>query len=109
MTGRVRNQKLAAAELVAKVRSAVATGVYYLLPHARLRCTEREVPLPDIEHVFAVGHPVAQRDRCDEPNADWSYCFERTTVDNKKLRIVVAFAGRMLIVTVVRLDAKKEN
>ena len=40
--------------------------------------------------------------------ADWSYCFEGLTVDGDPLRVVVAFDGWMLVVTVVRLGGQED-
>lgn len=101
----VRKPKLAKDEVVARVAEAVATGAYRILPHARQRCTERDVAAADIECALANGHPVPRRDRYDSLAKDWSYCFEGRTVDQDDLRVIVAFEDWMLVVTVVRLEA----
>ncbi len=98
--------KLTRTELLHRVRDAVQSGDYRVLPHARQRCTERDVSVPDIEHVLENGHVVPRRDRRDERG--WTYCFEGTTIDSHEVRIVVAFEDRMLVVTVVRLDLDVE-
>ncbi|MBM4321656.1 MAG: hypothetical protein FJ125_17375 [Deltaproteobacteria bacterium] len=51
----MRPPKLERQELLRRVAEAVATGRYRILPHARLRCTEREVSAPDIEHALERG------------------------------------------------------
>ena len=89
------------------MQAAVKTGEYRILPHARQRCTERDVSAPDIENALESGHHVPRRDRYDEPSGDWSYCFEGRTVDGDRLRIVVAFEDWMLIVTVVGPDGEE--
>jgi hypothetical protein len=99
-----RKPKLVKDELVARVAEALASGNYRILPHARQRCTERDVAAADIECALENGHPVARRDRYDNLVEDWSYCFEGRTVDEDALRVVVAFEDWMLVVTVVRLD-----
>lgn len=99
-----RKPKLGRQDLVERVAKAVATGAYRILPHARQRCDERDVSVPDIEHALEDGHPVPRRDRYDVLAGDWSYCFEGRTVDEDVLRVIVAFDGWMLIVTVVRLE-----
>jgi len=104
----VRKPKLERVELIKLVAAAVASGKYRILPHARKRCTERDVSAPDIECALENGHPVPRRDRFDPIVEDWSYCFEGRTVDEDALRVVVAFDGWMLVVTVVRLDAKED-
>ena len=102
-----RKPKLARGELVKRVAESVASGQYRILPHARERCRERDVSVPDIECALEHGHPVPRRDRFDTVAGDWSYCFEGRSVDDEALRVVVAFEGWMLVVTVVRLDTRE--
>lgn len=104
----LRSPKLDPEDLSKRVAEAIATGRYRILPHARQRCTEREVSAPDIANALERGHPVPRRDRDDEGPASWSYCFEGPTVEEEPLRIVVAFEAWMLVVTVVRLGGKEE-
>ena len=106
--GNVRKPKLERNELVRLVREAISTGRYRILPHARQRCTERNVAAPDIENALEHGRHAARRDRYDEHAADWSYCFEGPSVDGDALRVVVAFDDWMLIITVVRLGGGRE-
>ena len=98
-----RRSKLDKASLLERVRRAISEGEYRILPHARQRCSEREVPVPVIENALESGRHVTRRDRYDEAYADWSYCFEGASVDGLDLRVVVAFDDWMLIVTVVRI------
>lgn len=102
-----RPPKLDKAQVVHRVRDAVNSGDYRILPHARVRCSERDVSAPDIEDVLLHGHRVPRRDRYDEPYESWSYCYEGATVDDAVVRVVIAFDKRMLIVTVVRLGEKE--
>ncbi len=104
MTVPGRKPKLGKNELVARVAEAVTSGRYRILPHARQRCTERDVAAADIECALENGHPVPRRDRYDALEGDWSYCFQGRTVDEDTLLVVVAFEDWMLVVTVVRLD-----
>jgi hypothetical protein len=101
-----KKPKLDHAALVVKVHEAVASGEYRILPHARQRCSERDVAAPDIENALMTGRHVPRRDRYDEPYQAWSYCFEGASVDSDALRIVVSFDDWMLVVTVVRLGDK---
>lgn len=105
----VRPTKLQATDLLAKVRSAVANGRYRILPHARLRCTERDVAAADLELALTTGRHVLRRDRYETVHQAWSYCFEGATIDGDDLRVVVAFEDWMLIVTVVRLGIQEEH
>jgi len=86
------------------VAQATASGQYRILPHARQRCTERDVSIADIESALENGRHVPRRDRFDERCGSWSYCFEGRSVDDDRLRVVIAFEDWMLVVTVVLLD-----
>lgn len=103
----MKTPKLARAELMERVAEANSSGRYVILPHARQRCSERDVAAPDIEHALEKGHPVPKRDRYEDAYRSLSYCFEGPTVDEVPLRVVVAFEASMLVVTVVRLDAQE--
>jgi hypothetical protein len=94
--------------LVTRVRKAARRREYLMLPHARQWSLERSVRAPDIEHALLHGHPVPSRDRFVKERGRWSYCFEGKDVDGRELRVIVAFQGLMLVVTVVRL-AELEN
>jgi hypothetical protein len=101
---RVKASKPARQDLLDRVAQAVASGRYRILPHARQRCDERKVSAPDIETALEGGRYVPRRDRFDERQGDWSYCFEGASVDGDRLRVIVAFEDWMLVVTVVALD-----
>ncbi len=104
----MRTPKLPDDALLRKVRDAVASGEYRILPHARQRCSERDVAVPDIENALVSGRHVPRRDRYDEPYSAWSYCFEGASVDGEPLRVVVSFDGWMVVVTVVRLGNEED-
>jgi len=106
MARSTRPPKIPGPDLVSRVLDAVATGRYRILPHARQRCTEREVAAADIEQALERGRHVPARDRFDAPSASWSYCFEGSSVDGDALRVVVAFEDWMLVATVVRLGGR---
>lgn len=100
-----KSQKLPKKDVLERVRFAATSGQYRVLPHARQRCTERNVPLPDLEYLLETGHHAPRRDRYDESHASWTYCFEGKTIDDTILRVIVAFDGQLLIVTVVKLSS----
>lgn len=104
-----RPPKLDDEVLTQRVRDAAASGRYRILPHARQRCDERDVSAVDIAHALAQGHRVRARDRFEQAWRAWSYCFEGKTVDDERLRVIVAFDDWVLIVTVVRLGDHKER
>ncbi len=104
----MKTPKFKSQELAKLVGDAVASGRYRILPHARQRCSERDVSVPDIENALEKGHHVPRRDRYSEESQDWSYCFQGAAVDGEDLRVVVAFDEWMLVVTVIRLAGRED-
>jgi len=68
----VKAPKLTQADLLKRVAEALSSGRYVILPHARQRCSERDVSAPDIEHALEKGRPVPRRDRYEEAHRAWS-------------------------------------
>ena len=104
----MKEQKLKELILIGQVKKAIETGEYVILPHARIRCIERDVAPADIEYVLEKGRRVKSRDRFDENLKRWSYCFEGRTIDKKPTRVIIAFIEKMAIVTVVNLGGTYE-
>ena len=94
--------------LIGKARKAIVAGDYVILPHARIRCSERDIAATDIELVLEKGKRTKSRDRYDESWKRWSYCFEGKTVDKEHARVVITFLKKMAIVTVVRIGGTYE-
>lgn len=95
--------------LIHHVRKSIATGDYVILPHARKRCTERNVSAADIEHALQNGIRVKKRDRYDDTLKRWSYAFEGDSIDGEPLRVIIAFIQKLSIVTVVNLGDFNEE
>lgn len=89
--------------LINSVKKSIATGDYVILPHARIRCTERNVSVPDIEHALEQGRRVKKRDRFDDALQRWSYTYEGDSIDGESLRVVITFIQKLAVVTVVKL------
>jgi hypothetical protein len=99
--------KIEEKSLIDGVKKSIATGNYIILPHARIRCTEREVSAADIEYVLEKGRRVKVRDRFDKQLQRWSYAYEGNSIDGEPLRVVIAFIQKLAIVTVVKLGGLK--
>jgi hypothetical protein len=99
--------KIEEKSLLEKVRKSIATGDYVILPHARIRCTEREVSAADIEHALEIGRRIKMRDRFDEALKRWSYAYEGSSIDGESLRVIVTFIEKLAVVTVVKLGVTK--
>ena len=93
--------------LLAKVHECIESGNYLDTRHSSDRQNERLITRPEILQALRKGHRVPSRDRYEEVYEDWSYAIEGKTIDNRSLRVIVAFdeKTRTLIVTAVDLDA----
>ncbi len=85
---------------------SAAKGDYLILPHARIRCTQREVSAVDIEYALEKGRRIKRRDRFDEGLQRWSYAYEGNNIDGEFLRVIIAFIQKLVVVTVVKLGEK---
>jgi len=89
------------------VRECIEQGRYRDTTHGSERKVERSISLLEILHVLKRGRHVPKRDKYELEYGDygWSYCFEGKTIDERLLRVVVAFdeETQMLIVTAVEL------
>ena len=83
--------------LIDKVKKSIATGDYIILPHARIRCTEREVSAADIEYALERGRRMKVRDRFDEVLQQWSYAYEGNSIDGEPLRVIIAFIQKLVL------------
>jgi len=97
--------KLSETEIHRHVNTAINTGHYIILPHARQRSKERKVLPSDIECALKNGRRIKKRDRLDPAFKTWSYAFEGKTIDEKALRVIITIDEILKIVTVVILDA----
>jgi hypothetical protein len=93
--------------LLIKVIESITTGDYIILPHARIRCSEREVSAADIEYVLEKGRRIKMRDRFDQVLQRWSYAYEGNSIDGESIRVVIAFIQKLAVVTVVKLGGIK--
>lgn len=93
--------------LIDRVRKSIASGDYVILPHARIRCTERDVSAADIEQALENGRRIKMRDRFDETLQRWSYAYEGNSIDGEPLRVIIAFIQKLAVVTVVKLEGSK--
>lgn len=89
--------------LIDNVKKSIVTGDYLILPHARIRCTQREVSAADIEYALEKGRRIKRRDRFNEELQRWSYAYEGNSIDGEPLRVIIAFIQKLAVVTVIKL------
>jgi len=89
------------------VRSHVEHGTYRDTRHAAQRKKERDITLLEILHVLRRGHHEKRKDEFKPEYGDWNYAIRGKTVDQRELRVVVAFvAPGMLVITAIDLNQK---
>lgn len=95
--------------VLAIVLECLDNGRYLDTRHATDRQAERLITRQEILQALRRGWHVPSRDRYEEAYGDlgWSYAIEGRTIDNRPLRVIVAFdeETKTLIVTAVDLDA----
>ena len=91
------------------VHERVEAGRYLDTRHGSVRQSERLITRLEILDVLRRGRHVPSRDRYEEGygNLGWSYAIEGKTLDNRHLRVIVAFDEEIntLIVTAIDLEA----
>ena len=97
-------EKLNVASLV---RAHLEAGTWILSRHALERMELRAVGAPEVEFVLHNGAHERERDQVSEKGT--AYAFRGLTLDGKQLRVVIAFRVRMLVVTVIDLDASPDR
>lgn len=97
-----RPQKIV--NLLEKARACVASGHYLDTSHAQHRKNERNISLPEVLYVIKNGYHEKRKDEFKTEHNDWTYAIRGFTLDNRELRIAIAFASKnMLIITVIQL------
>jgi hypothetical protein len=91
--------------LMQLIKACVESGDYRDTTHAKDRKGGRNILRTEIEFVLKNGHHVPRKDQFDELFQAWNYAIEGSTVDRRKLRIIVSFndVTKMLIITVIDL------
>ena len=90
------------------VRQRAHTGDFVILPHAKVRQVERNISVVDIVFVLKNGDRDPERDEFKEDFQSWNYAIKGRTLDNRTLRIAVAFdENEMLIITVIPLGKRR--
>ena len=105
-----RSQKLSKEALRIKIDAALANGDVLISDHARRRKATRRFTDDDIFHALRLGHPVARRDKYEEPDdmLGWSYCIEGKAIDATNIRTAIAFHGVLVVITIIDLDHDDE-
>lgn len=91
-------------ELFSKIRDCIAKERYRESKHARDRKVERKIDLTDALYVLKNGYHEKQKTSFDESFGVWKYAVRGKTLDNKDIRIIIAFdEDGMLIITIMHV------
>ena len=92
------------ADVLKMARQCIETGRYYDTTHARLRKSQRRISLAHVLHVIQNGYHEKRKDQYHPEYKDWTYSIRGRTIDEKDIRIAIAFdRDDMLIITVIEI------
>lgn len=95
---------LKVADVLQKARVCIETGRYYDTTHASLRKSQRRISLAHVLHVVQNGCHEKSKDQYHAEHSDWTYAIRGKTIDEKDIRIAIAFdKDDMLIITVIEV------
>lgn len=95
-------------DLMDQIRAALDDSRYDFVEHALERLELRQVSETEVTHVLRQGRHEKKKDQFDDKHGNWKYAITGKTVDNRELRVVVAFVNPdMFVITVIDLSASR--
>ena len=92
-------------DLIGKVRKAVESGNVLETKHSKERQSERGISRLGVFHVLKTGFHQPRKDTYNEQESTLAYSIRGKTLDEQKLRVIVAIdPNGLLIITVIKLD-----
>lgn len=98
------------ANVTAKMKELLGRNLVRIHPHANDRMGTRGVIYFEVLQALSNARHEPRRDRFSETHSSWEYSFNGSTIDDRELRIGVAFEvdqkskERLLVVTVIDLE-----
>jgi hypothetical protein len=80
-----------------RIKKLWSDGKTEIRPHARLRMSQREIDILDIQNVIRYGRIVEH----SRPQHLWRYAILGKAVDGAAIKVVVEINGSLIIVTVI--------
>lgn len=96
------NTALRTGELLRKIKAHVQKGTYIVSAHAFQRQNQRSIDLEDVLYVLKTGIREESKDLFDVKRQIWKYAIRGRTTEEINIRIIIAFEGEMVIITVMR-------
>jgi hypothetical protein len=96
-------------EIWQSLEQSIYHGNYIFSSHAKKRLKDRSVTdievLDILENKPNRRRTVKSKDTYTYGHQDWSYCIEGYEIDGQKIRIIISFDSRlMLVITVIRIS-----
>lgn len=93
-----------------KVRHCIKTRAYRITSHARKRQEQYSITLPELIFVLLNGFHEKDKTLFDNKFGCWKYAIRGKTLDAQlDLRVIVAFANEMAILTVIKLNKRRRK
>lgn len=108
-------QKKSDKELWSLISKKINSGNYLFMNHAKQRLKDRNVT--DIEVLDILENKAGCRRKHNKSKdvytdgyQDWNYCIEGYGLDNHKIRIIISFNDKLLLlITIIRLDNQEQS
>ena len=97
-------------DVLGRARKCLARGDYLDTRHGAERKEERGITLIEVQEVIPSGWHEKRKDEYKVEHLSWNYAIRGKTIDQRALRIVIAFDPEtgMLLITVIDLDVRNE-
>lgn len=96
-------------DLLAKIKKYISAGKVKISKHAILRQTQRDINISDILYVLSHGVHEENKTVFDVIFQTWKYAIRGKTLDSIDIRVIVAFADEMVIITVINITKEKHG
>jgi len=90
-------------DLLQKVKEHIEKGTYIISTHALERQNLRGIALQQVLYVLKNGIREEAKELFDVSRQMWKYAIRGKTLDGINLRVIIAFEGEMIIITVMRV------
>lgn len=84
-----------------EILNAIKSGNYRITKHAAEQQKKRKIELGDILHVLKTGSH--EKGKTILEHQFWKYAIRGKTENRKEIRVIIAFAEEMIIITAIKL------
>lgn len=95
------------AQLKKEIISHLKNEMFVLTRHAAEEQKKDKIDLQDTLHVLNTGIHEREKTGFDHKFQVWKYAIRGKTEDLKMVRVIVCFTGKMMIITVMKLNKNR--